>query len=212
MGFPALPALFMIIGGVKFLPETPNSLVERGSGEKGREVLKKIRGIEDVDAEFQDIKEASEFANGRTGPHFCAVKNIFQRRNRPQLTMVVLMPIFQNLTGIVFVFTYAPLLFLSMGYRRNANLYSAATNGSVLVVSSLVSMATVDRLGRKAQLISGGIIMFICQVEFSFQYLIKINTRKTCHMTIYTNLNINIFLSSSQPGYNCHNVGIKFVQ
>ncbi|KAH7675029.1 Sugar/inositol transporter protein [Dioscorea alata] len=159
LGLAAVPAFLMTVGGF-FLPETPNSLIERGLEEKGRRVLEKIRGTHDVDAEFQDMVEASELANSIKHPF----RNIMERRNRPQLVMAVFMPTFQILTGINSILFYAPVLFQSMGFGNNASLYSSVMTGAVLASSTLVSIATVDRWGRKVLLIGGGIQMIICQV------------------------------------------------
>lgn len=52
-----MPAIVLTLGGI-FLPDTPNSLVQRGKVEEGRRVLVRIRGIEDVDEELDDIKAA----------------------------------------------------------------------------------------------------------------------------------------------------------
>ncbi|XP_039130467.1 sugar carrier protein A [Dioscorea cayenensis subsp. rotundata] len=159
LGLAAVPAFLMTVGGF-FLPETPNSLIERGLEEKGRRVLEKIRGTHDVDAEFQDMVEASELANSIKHPF----RNIMERRNRPQLVMAIFMPTFQILTGINSILFYAPVLFQSMGFGNNASLYSSVMTGAVLASSTLVSIATVDRWGRRVLLIGGGIQMIICQV------------------------------------------------
>ena len=156
LGLAAAPALLMTVGGI-LLPETPNSLIERGSKEKGREVLEKIRGTKDVNAEFEDMIDASELANSIKHPF----RNILKKRNRPQLVM----PMFQILTGINSILFYAPVLFQSMGFKGNASLYSSALTGGVLASSTLVSIATVDRWGRRILLIGGGIQMIICQVR-----------------------------------------------
>ncbi|XP_004508394.1 sugar transport protein 7-like isoform X3 [Cicer arietinum] len=70
----------------------------------------------------------------------------------------------QILTGINSILFYAPVLFQSMGFGRDASLYSSALTGGVLAFSTFISIATVDRLGRRPLLISGGIQMIICQV------------------------------------------------
>ena len=49
LGLAALPATVLALGGI-FLPDSPNSLIERGHKEKGRAVLVSIRGTEEVDA------------------------------------------------------------------------------------------------------------------------------------------------------------------
>ncbi|KAL0345472.1 UNVERIFIED_CONTAM: Sugar transport protein 7 [Sesamum radiatum] len=159
LGLAAAPAFLMSVGGV-FLPETPNSLIERGLQRQGREVLEKIRGTKNVDAEFEDIVDASKQANAIQHPF----RNILNRRRRPELVMAIFMPMFQILTGINAILFYAPVLFQSMGFKGNASLYSSALTGAVLASSTLVSMAAVDRLGRRVLLISGGIQMIVCQI------------------------------------------------
>lgn len=162
LGLAAAPALMMTVGGI-FLPETPNSLIESGKKEEGRRVLEKIRGTKEVNAEYQDMLDASELANSIKHPF----RNILERRNRPQLVMAIFMPMFQILTGINSILFYAPVLFQSMGFEGDASLYSSAMTGAVLASSTLISIATVDKLGRRALLISGGIQMVTCQVIVS---------------------------------------------
>lgn len=160
LGLAAVPALMMTVGGI-LLPETPNSLIESGKKEEGRRVLEKIRGTKEVNAEYQDMVDASELANSIKHPF----RNILERRNRPQLIMAIFMPMFQILTGINSILFYAPVLFQSMGFEGSASLYSSAVTGAVLSSSTLISIATVDKLGRRALLISGGIQMITCQVK-----------------------------------------------
>ena len=40
------------------LPDTPNSLLARGKADESRAVLQRIRGTEEVDAEYEDIVTA----------------------------------------------------------------------------------------------------------------------------------------------------------
>lgn len=152
-------ALLMTVGA-KFLHETPNSLIQRGSKDKGRRELEKLRGDEDVEEEFQDIVAASELASTVKTPF----RSIFWKKNRPQLVMAILMPMFQALTGIDSLLYYSSILLLNMGFGEKSSFYSSVMVGAALVSSALLSMAVVDRLGRRALLISGGIIMIICQV------------------------------------------------
>ena len=162
LGLAAVPALLMTVGGI-LLPETPNSLIEQGKKEKGREILEKLRGTKNVDAEFEDMIEASELSNLIKNPF----QNILEKRNRPELVMAICMPMFQILTGINSILFYAPVLFQSMGFGGNASLYSSALTGAVLASSTFISIATVDKLGRRVLLISGGIQMITCQVKTS---------------------------------------------
>lgn len=103
LGLAAIPTLLMTVGGI-FIPETPNSLVERGSKEQGRKLLEKMRGTDEVDAEFQDMLDAGELANSIKHPYW----NILKKRYRPELVMAICMPAFQILTGINSILFYAP--------------------------------------------------------------------------------------------------------
>ncbi|KFK33306.1 hypothetical protein AALP_AA6G358000 [Arabis alpina] len=162
LGSAALPALLMTFGGY-FLPETPNSLIERGLTERGRHVLEKLRGTNNVNAEFQDMVDASELANSIKTPF----KDLLQKHHRPQLVMAILMPMFQILTGVNCILFYSPVLFFTMGFGINSLLYSSVLVGVVLVLSTFISIALVDRIGRRALLITGGLQMIICQVIVS---------------------------------------------
>ncbi|KAL0393476.1 UNVERIFIED_CONTAM: Sugar carrier protein C [Sesamum latifolium] len=53
LGCAAVPALLFIAGSL-YLPDTPNSLIERGKQEEALKRLRNIRGIEDVEEEFND--------------------------------------------------------------------------------------------------------------------------------------------------------------
>ncbi len=57
-----MPAIVLTLGGI-FLPDTPNSLIQRGKEAEGRRVLVKIRGTTEVDEELEDIKAAVKQAN-----------------------------------------------------------------------------------------------------------------------------------------------------
>ncbi|EFJ15087.1 hypothetical protein SELMODRAFT_119504 [Selaginella moellendorffii] len=159
LGLAGAPALVMTVGAL-FLPETPNSLVERGLIDQGRNILEKIRGTKDVDAEMEDLIEASETANAVKHPF----RNILKKRNRPQLVMAIFIPAFQQLTGINSILFYAPVLFQSLGFGDNAALYSAVMTGAVITLATLVSIALVDRWGRRFLFLEGGIQMIVCQV------------------------------------------------
>lgn len=144
LGLAAVPAVLMTVGGI-VLSETPNSLIERGMQDKGRKVLEKIRGTKNVNAEFEDMVDASELANSIKHPF----RNILAKRNRPQLVMAILLPAFQILTGINSILFYAPVLFQSMGFGGNASFYASAVTGAVLCSSTFITIATVDRVGRR---------------------------------------------------------------
>eukprot|EP01018_Ginkgo_biloba_P001836 Gb_01325 [translate_table: standard] len=174
LGLATVPALLMTLGGL-FLPETPNSLVEQGRLEEGRIVLEKIRGTKNVQAEFEDLVEASDIAQAVKHPF----RNLLQRKNRPQLVMAIFIPAFQQLTGINSILFYAPVIFQSLGFGSDAALYSAIMTGAVITLATLVSIATVDRWGRRVLFMEAGIQMIICQVIISVLLALKFGKGET---------------------------------
>ncbi|XP_058073160.1 sugar transport protein MST6-like [Magnolia sinica] len=155
-----VPALIITVGSL-LLPDTPNSLIERhpDNPEKAREMLRRIRGTDDIEEEYKDILAASIQSQTVTHPW----RNILERKHRPQLVMAFFIPVFQQLTGINVVMFYAPVLFKTIGFGSSASLMSAVITGTVNASSTLVSIFTVDKIGRKALFIEGGIQMVTCQ-------------------------------------------------
>lgn len=160
LGLATVPATFMFVGGL-FLPETPNSLVEQGKLEEGRRVLEKVRGTKNVDAEFADLVDASAAAQAIKNPF----RNLLKRKNRPQLIIGALgIPAFQQLTGNNSILFYAPVIFQSLGFGSGAALYSSTITSGALVVATLISMALVDKFGRRAFFLEASAEMIICNV------------------------------------------------
>ena len=160
LGGAMIPAIIIIIGSF-FLPETPNSLIERDHHKEAKEQLLKIRGIPNVDAEFNDLVAASEASKLIKHPW----ATILERKYRPQLTMAICIPMFQQLTGMNVITFYAPVLFKTIGFGSSASLMSAVITGTVNALATLVSIFSVDKWGRRTLFIEGGAQMFICQVH-----------------------------------------------
>uniref|UniRef100_A0A6V7QVI5 Major facilitator superfamily (MFS) profile domain-containing protein n=1 Tax=Ananas comosus var. bracteatus TaxID=296719 RepID=A0A6V7QVI5_ANACO len=159
LGLAAVPAAIITLGSL-LLPDTPNSLIERGHTEKAKEMLLKIRGTKDVQDEYDDLVAASEESKGIKHPW----RNILEKKYRPQLTMAILIPFFQQLTGINVIMFYAPVLFKTIGFGDDASLMSAVITGLVNMFATFVSIATVDKAGRRVLFLQGGTQMLICQI------------------------------------------------
>ncbi|KAA0052725.1 sugar carrier protein C-like [Cucumis melo var. makuwa] len=158
LGGAMVPALIITIGSL-VLPDTPNSMIERGQIDEAKKKLRRVRGVEDVEEEFQDLVAASEASKQVEHPW----TNLLQRKYRPHLTMAILIPFFQQFSGINVIMFYAPVLFNTIGFKSDASLMSAVITGSVNVAATIVSIYGVDKWGRRFLFIEGGIQMLICQ-------------------------------------------------
>ncbi|GLT97671.1 hypothetical protein SLE2022_152260 [Rubroshorea leprosula] len=116
LGLTGVLALFVTMGAI-LVPETPKGLIEQGKREKGRRILGKIRGTNDVNIEFEDMIHASDLANSIE--HL--FRKILERRNIPILVMAIFMPAFKILTGMSFILFYTPVFFESIGFGEMAH-------------------------------------------------------------------------------------------
>ena len=175
--------------------DTPNSLIERGYLEKGKSVLKKIRGTDNVEAEYLEIVEASRISQEVKHPF----RNLFMRQNRPPLVIAIMMQIFQQLTGINAIMFYAPVLFNTLGFGNDASLYSSVITGAVNVLSTLVSIYSVDKVGRRMLLLEAGFQMLVSQTIVGVVLGLKLqdNANHLSHgMAIVVVLMVCSFVSS----------------
>ncbi|KZV30501.1 sugar transport protein 8-like [Dorcoceras hygrometricum] len=159
LGLASIPAVVLLMGSL-VITETPSSLVERGQEEKGKSALKRIRGVDDVDAEFQQIVVACEQARQVKKPF----QKLFKRSGIPPLTIAIFIQIFQQFTGINAIMFYAPVLFQTLGFKSDASLLSSVITGLVNVGSTFVSIYAVDKIGRRKLLLEACVQMLISQV------------------------------------------------
>lgn len=164
LGLAAVPAALLTVGAV-FLPETPNSLVQQGR-DRGevRELLRKIRGTDAVDAELDDIVAANNAVAKQGGGGSGLRLILTRRRYRPQLAMAVLIPSFTQLTGINAIGFYAPVLLRSIGMGEGASLLSTIVLVIISSASTFASMFAADRFGRRTLLLAGGAQMLASEV------------------------------------------------
>lgn len=168
LGLAGVPALLLTVGAL-LVVDTPNSLIERGRLDEGKKVLKRIRGTENVEPEYLELVEASRISKEVKHPF----RNLLLKRNRPQIIIAIMLQIFQQLTGINAIMFYAPVLFSTLGFKGDASLYSAVITGAVNVLSTVVSIYSVDKLGRRFLLLEAGIQMFFSNLVIAIVLGIK---------------------------------------
>ncbi|GBF93250.1 hypothetical protein Rsub_05982 [Raphidocelis subcapitata] len=165
LGIAAAPALLLMLGCI-LVPETPNSLVERGHEDKARAVLAKIRGTDAaaVEPELEDIADAARMARATARG---AWPTLFRRRYLPQLVMTIALPLFNQFDGINSIMFYAPQLFDAMGQGASQALLTHVIIGAVNVGTTLVAVFTVDSLGRKFWLVEASFQMLLAEIAMT---------------------------------------------
>ncbi|KAM2533134.1 hypothetical protein PS1_001665 [Malus domestica] len=124
-------------------------------------MLQRIRGVDDVQAELDDLIKANNISKNIKHPF----KKILERKYRPQLVMAIAIPFFQQVTGINVISIYSAVLFRTIGFGESTSLlFVVLTTGVVRTSSTFVSMLIVDKFGRRALFLAGGIQMLVSQI------------------------------------------------
>ncbi|KAK1307022.1 Sugar transport protein 8 [Acorus calamus] len=193
LGLAGVPALILCLGSL-IIAETPTSLIEREKLDEGLAMLKRIRGTDNVRAEYEELVEASEAARRVKRPF----RNLMKRRSRPQLVIAIAMQVFQQFTGINAIMFYAPVLFQTIGFKNDASLLSSIIMGTVNVLSTLVSVALVDRVGRRVLLLEACVQMFISQSIIGGLLMANLGTTNSLHkgVAVWVVVLVCVYVSS----------------
>src|SRR3984957_17197571 len=153
--------------GMLYMPETPRWLVKNGQIEKAVGVLKKIRGTQNVEAEFKEIQGTLSKTDERG-----RWSDLLKASIRPALIVGIGLAVFQQVTGINTVIYYAPQIIRSAGISSASGaILATAGIGLVNVIMTLVSMWLIDRAGRRPLLLTGiaGMVISLGVLGFIFR-------------------------------------------
>ncbi len=147
LGAGTVPAVVLAIGMLK-MPESPRWLFERGRREEAREVLERTRHG-GVDEELAGIEEtvAEQSAAG--------LGDLLAPWLRPALIVGLGLAVFQQVTGINAVMYYAPTVLESTGFGSTTSILATVGIGLINVLMTVVAIAVIDRVGRRALLLVG---------------------------------------------------------
>ncbi|KAJ1299236.1 hypothetical protein BS78_01G516500 [Paspalum vaginatum] len=160
----AVPAAFLTIGAI-FLPETPSFIIQRdgGSVDQARLLLQRLRGTTRVQKELDDLVSASSLST-TTHHRGSQFRSILKSKYRPQLVIALLVPFFNQVTGINVINFYAPVMFRTIGLKESASLMSAVVTRVCATAANIVAMVVVDRFGRRKLFLVGGVQMILSQI------------------------------------------------
>ena len=164
----AVPAVVLLVG-MLFLPETPRWLIAQGREAEGRAVLERVEDADLVDDAVRRMKEDSAAESRYRG----AWSEILQPWLRTPLMIAFLIFFFQQFSGINTIIYYSPIIFQMAGFVSNsASIAPAVIVGTVNVLFTFVSIALLDRVGRRPLYLIGfsGLIVALVSLGLSFQF------------------------------------------
>ena len=149
LGLAAIPGALLVLGMIA-MPESPRWLVQKGAEKAARNALALVRPPADIEAEVREIREDIEHNQPS------AWNELLMPGLRPALLVGVGLAVFQQATGINTIIYYAPQIFERAGLGSAGSALAATVGiGVVNVLSTLIAIRLVDRLGRKPLLLAG---------------------------------------------------------
>jgi SP family sugar:H+ symporter-like MFS transporter len=147
----ALPAAIFLLA-LFFIPESPRFLVSKGRNDQASHVLDRLFGPTESRLKLDEIR-ASFSADHR--PRFSDILDPVTRRIRPIVWAGLLLAVFQQLVGINVIFYYGATLWQLAGFTEDQSLQINMVSGGVSIAACFVTIALVDRIGRKPLLLIG---------------------------------------------------------
>lgn len=168
----ALPAAIFLVA-LFFIPESPRYLVSKGREETALVVLTRLFGSDVAGAKLNEIR-ATFSADHR--PRLSDVLAPAGARNflgmRPIVWVGIMLAVFQQLVGINVIFYYGATLWQLAGFSENDSLLINIVSGSVSIAACFVTIAVIDRIGRKPLLLIGsaGMAATLFVMVFAFSH------------------------------------------
>jgi MFS transporter, SP family, sugar:H+ symporter len=139
------------------IPESPRYLVARERLEEAKHVLRRVLGNIDLEGKVRQIKETlvterrPSMADLR-GPALGLM---------PIVWVGIALSVFQQFVGINVIFYYSSVLWQAVGFDENDSLIITVVTSVVNVVTTLIAISQIDRMGRKPLLIIGSVGMTV---------------------------------------------------
>lgn len=153
----AVPAgVYFVIA--KILPESPRFLVLKDRETEARAVFTRVWPDGDVDREIRDIRASIQVDRRaqRSGSFRGTSFGL-----RPIVWAGIILSVFQQFVGINVIFYYSNILWEAVGFSEADSFKITVITAVVNIATTIIAIATIDRVGRKPLLVIGSVGMAV---------------------------------------------------
>lgn len=158
-GAETLPALLFFLV-IFFIPESPRWLILRRREERARSVLQRIyRSEEEVERETSEVRASVQEASKADW------RALLEPGIRRAVAIGSFIAILGQFMGVNAVLYYGPAIFEDAGLSSSDSLFSQVLVGAVNMLTTVLALAIIDRVGRKQLVywgVSGMILSLLC--------------------------------------------------
>ncbi len=152
---PSLAFLLLLLS----IPESPRYLMMKKRKDDALAVLTRLYGVEGAGTKLVEID--GSLAQDHHRPRLSDLINTATGRIRPIVWVGVGLATFQQLVGINVVFYYGAVLWQAVGFSENDALLINVLSGALSIGACMITVALIDRIGRKPLLWVGSLGMTV---------------------------------------------------
>jgi len=164
----AIPAAIYFLA-LLIIPESPRYLMVKGREAQAEAVLTRLFGAAEARRKVEEIR--SSLAGDHHKPKLSDLIDKTTGKIRPILWTGIGLAVFQQLVGINVVFYYGATLWEAVGFSEDYALQTNILSGVLSIGACLLTIALVDKIGRKPLLLIGsagmGVTLAIVAWAFS---------------------------------------------
>ncbi len=140
------------------IPESPRFLIGKHRVPEAKEILSGLLGPRNIDAKVERIRESME---REKEPSWQDLKKPGTNRIAAIVWIGLALSVFQQFVGINVIFYYSNILWEAVGFTEDQSFVITVISATINILTTLIAIATIDRVGRKPLLIIGSIGMTI---------------------------------------------------
>ncbi|ACS81037.1 sugar porter family MFS transporter [Maridesulfovibrio salexigens] len=137
------------------IPESPRYLIASRREKEAEGILAKVLGEKTLD-KIEEIKGSLKI---ECTPSFAALR--CEGGLHPVVWIGLGLSVLQQFVGINVIFYYGSMLWRSVGFSEENSLWITVITGVVNIVTTLVAIVLIDRVGRKPLLLAGSAGMLV---------------------------------------------------